>query len=135
MHLQRRLTDGGSLSEVVDLCGPHAASSAHEVPQWDSFGIDADIAGIVSSNTVVSVELKVPGLDEGHAVWCMSDTTCSITPPEENRFYAEFQPFWTKCMRFWQLEFQQGKAPGARVGGLRRVLSGVRNVSRTRARR
>ena len=86
MHLQRRLSDGGSLAEVVDLCGPHT-SSPHDVPQWGSFGIDVDIAGIVSSNTAVSVELKVAGLDEGHAVWCMPDsvpdTPCSITPPAQ----------------------------------------------------
>jgi hypothetical protein len=86
MHLQRRLIDGGSLAEVVDLCGPHT-SGPHDVPQWGSFDVDVDIAGIVSSNTAVSVELKLAGLDEGHAVWCMpdsvTDTPCSITPPAQ----------------------------------------------------
>jgi OTU-like cysteine protease len=86
MHLQRRLSDGGSLAEVVDLCGPHTGIS-HDVPKWGSVLIDVDIAGIVSSNTAVSVELSLAGLDEGHTVWCMPDsvpyTPCSITPPAQ----------------------------------------------------
>jgi hypothetical protein len=108
MYLQRRLNDGGSLAEVVDLCGPHAASSPHDVPQWDSFGIDVDITGIVNSNTVVSVELKVPDLDEGHAVWCMSDTAYSITPSEENHLDAECQPSVQGSLR---LEKGGGQTP------------------------
>jgi hypothetical protein len=86
MHLQRRLSDGGSLAEVVDLCGPHN-SSPDDVHKWGSLDVDVHIAGIVSSNTAVSVELKLVGLDEGHAVWCMPDsvpdTPCSITPPAQ----------------------------------------------------
>ncbi len=54
------------------------------MPQWDSFGIDADITGIVRSKTVVSVTLKIPGIDEVHTVWCMPETECSITPHEQN---------------------------------------------------
>jgi hypothetical protein len=54
------------------------------VPPWDSSGIDARIAGILRSKTAVSVMLKMPETDEEHPLWCMPDTTCSITLDEQN---------------------------------------------------
>ena len=112
-HLQPRLAGGLSLSEVVDLCVTLTAASDDGVPPWDSSGIDAGIAGILRSNTAVSVMVKRPETDEEHTLWCMPDRTCSITLDEQNPSLAEFQA-----------SFQAGAAAGSASASLNGVGSG-----------
>lgn len=78
MHLQCRLADGGSLSDIVDLDQPHTASSGDYVSPWEPCGIDAGIAHI-SNKTAVCVTLSIGAID-GHDVWCMSGTARSNMP-------------------------------------------------------